>query len=110
MDLFRLGLRSGMILLPKHYYVPIADVNELARTKKRWAKRSQMAGINMDLQEQVRFLRESILPFQSEYIGSKLYLEGMAGGFGPGYGFIEAQAYHGVLRWLKPQRVIEIGS
>src|SRR5689334_19641708 len=69
-----------------------------------------MVGIKMDLQKQVRFLREAILPFQSEYIGSKLYLEGIAGKFGPGYGFIEAQAYHGLLRWLKPERVIEIGS
>lgn len=110
MDLFRLSLRCGTILLPKHYYVPIADVNELARTKSKWAKRSKMAGVEMDLEDQIRFLRNSILPFQSEYLGSKTYLEGVEGGFGPGYGFIEAQAYHGILRWLKPRRVIEIGS
>jgi len=110
MDVFRLALRSGMILLPKHYYVPIADVNELARTKNKWAKRSNMPGIEMDLEEQIRFLRDSILPFQSEYVGSKIYLEGLQGEFGPGYGFIEAQAYHAILRWLKPRRVIEVGS
>jgi methyltransferase family protein len=110
MDVFRLSLRSKMIILPKHYYVPIADVNELARTRNRWAKRSKMAGIEMQLEEQIGFLRHSILPFQSEYLGGKTYLEGTQGGLGPGYGFIEAQAYHGVLRWLKPRRVIEIGS
>lgn len=109
-DLFRLSLRGGMIVLPKHYYVPIADINDLARTRDKWAKRSKMAGIKMNLEEQVRFLHHSILPFQPEYIGGTTYLEGSQGGFGPGYGFIEAQAYHGVLRWLKPRRVVEIGS
>jgi hypothetical protein len=110
LDLFRLSLRGGIVLLPKHYYVPIADVNELARTKNKWAKRSKMPGIEMELEEQIQFLQDSILPFQSEYVGNKIYLEGLRGGFGPGYGFIEAQAYHAILRWLKPRRVIEVGS
>jgi len=99
-----------MIVLPKHYYAPIADINELAQTREKWAKRSQMVGVEMDLDEQIRFLRDNILPFQSEYLGNKTYIDGTRGGFGPGFGFIEAQAYHGVLRSLKPKRVVEIGS
>lgn len=110
MDVFRLSLRSKMIILPKHYYVPIADVNELARTKNKWAKRSKMAGIDMQLDKQIGFLQDSVLPFQSEYRGAKTYLEATQGGLGPGYGLIEAQAYHGIMRWLKPRRVVEIGS
>jgi hypothetical protein len=110
LDLFRLSLRGGLIVLPKHYYVPIADINGLARTRHKWAKRSTMTGVDMNLDEQVRFLRESVLPFQSEYLGNKTYLKGTKAGFGPGYGFIEAQAYHGILRFLKPKQVIEVGS
>ena len=109
-ELFRISLRCGVIVLPKHYYVPIADINLLARTRSKWAMRSNMTGIKMDLDEQVDFLHSHILPFQSEYLGGKIYLDGMQSGYGPGYGFIEAQAYHGVLRWLKPRRVVEIGS
>jgi hypothetical protein len=99
-----------MIVLPKHYYAPIADINELSRTREKWAKRSEMVGVRMDLGEQVAFLRETVLPFQSEFLGNRTYIEGTRGGFGPGFGFIEAQAYHGMLRSLKPKRIVEVGS
>jgi predicted O-methyltransferase YrrM len=33
-----------------------------------------------------------------------------ASDFGPGFGYIEAQCLHGVLRFLKPRRLIEVGS
>jgi len=36
--------------------------------------------------------------------------EGVAKGFGPGFGYVEAQCLHGVLRWLKPKRIVEVGS
>jgi predicted O-methyltransferase YrrM len=108
-DLFRFSLRTRFVVLPNHYYSPIADVNELVRTKEKWARRSKMVGIDMNLSEQIEFLRRMILPFQSEYRANKAYLEGVQGGFG-GYGPIEAQAYHGLLRALKPRRVIEIGA
>src|SRR5690625_7675221 len=30
--------------------------------------------------------------------------------FGPGYGYIEAQALHGFLRHFRPEKIIEVGS
>jgi Methyltransferase domain len=110
LDVFRLSLKSGLIVLPKHYYAPVADINELARTRATWAKRSRMPGVTMDLDEQINFLRDKIAPFQSEYLGNKTYIDGTRSGFGPGFGFLEAQAYHGFLRSMKPKRIIEVGS
>lgn len=99
-----------MVVLPKHYYTPIADIHELARTQAIWAHRSPMTGIEVDIEQQATRLRESVQPFEPEYRLNGPYKEGMTKGFGPGYGYIEAQCLHGVLRWLKPKRVIEVGS
>jgi hypothetical protein len=106
----RVALGSGVVVLPNHYYTPIADVRELARTRDTWAKRSPMTGIDTDLGRQVAHLQDIVKPFEPEYRGNASYKEGAARGFGPGFGYVEAQALHGVLRWLKPKRVIEVGS
>jgi predicted O-methyltransferase YrrM len=106
----QVALGGGVVVLPNHYYTPIADVRELTRTRDKWAKRSPMTGIDADLGRQVARLQEIVKPFEPEYRGNSTYKEGAARGFGPGFGYVEAQALHGVLRWLKPKRVIEVGS
>lgn len=106
----QVALGGGVVVLPNHYYTPIADVRELTRTREKWAKRSPMIGIDADLGRQVGRLQEIVKPFEPEYRGNSTYKEGAARGFGPGFGYVEAQALHGVLRWLKPKRVIEVGS
>jgi hypothetical protein len=50
------------------------------------------------------------IPFQSEYIGNQNYLKASSEHFGPGFGPIEAQALHGIIRYYKPGRIIEVGS
>jgi hypothetical protein len=106
----KVALGSGIVVLPNHFYTPIADVRELERTKQKWAKRSPMTGIDADIGRQVARLEEIVKPFEPEYRGNSTYKEGAAKGFGPGFGYVEAQALHGVLRWLKPKRMIEVGS
>jgi hypothetical protein len=64
----------------------------------------------MDADEQADALRRMCLPYEPEYRGATAYKEGVERRLGPGYGRIESMALHGVLRSLKPQRVIEIGS
>jgi hypothetical protein len=106
----QVALGGGLVVLPNHFYTPIADVRDLARTKDKWAKRSPMTGIDVDIERQVSRLQEIVRPFESEYRGNAAYKEGAAKGFGPGFGYVEAQALHGVLRWLKPKCMIEVGS
>jgi predicted O-methyltransferase YrrM len=106
----RLALKAGIVILPNHYYTPIADVHELRRTREFWAPRSSMAGIEMNVAEQTKALRDTVMPYEPEFRGNRIYNEGSAKGFGPGFGYIEAQCFHGVLRYLKPRRIIEVGS
>ena len=109
-NLHKLGTRFGIHLLPVCYYSPVPDILELERTKSLWAKKSDLPGISVDLDEQVNNLRTICLPYQKEYAGSPDYQKGVAEYFGPGYGPIEAQALHAVVRHYQPKRIIEVGS
>jgi hypothetical protein len=106
----RAGLKLGLVILPNHYYTPIADIDELKRSQDVWARRSGLVGVKSDIGEQARQLREMVAPYEAEFRGNKAYLEGMVNGFGPGFGYVEAQCLHGVLRSIKPKRIIEVGS
>jgi predicted O-methyltransferase YrrM len=106
----KVALKVGLVVLPNHYYTPVADIEELRRTRNVWAHRSSMLGIDVDIEAQKNALRRTIKPFEPEYRGNANYLEGAAKGFGPGYGYVEAQCFHGMVRSLKPRRIIEVGS
>jgi hypothetical protein len=104
------GLRIGLIVLPRHYYVPVADLRELRRTRKVWAKRSTLTGIAVNLDQQAIALRHLVLPWRHEYRDERFYINACARDAGPGYGRIEAMALHGMVRALKPRRIVEVGS
>jgi len=106
----RQAARLGVHVLPVHYYSPVPDVLELDRTRERWARPSALAGIEVDLEEQVRNLRRICLPLREEYRDNGNYLRGVRDGYGPGFGFVEAQALHAVVRHYKPARILEVGS
>jgi predicted O-methyltransferase YrrM len=108
--LHRLALRAGVVILPNHYYTPVADVHELRKLQKFWAKRSSMNGVNMDVAAQAKNLHDIVAPFEPEYRGNLPYQKAAAEGFGPGFGYIEAQCLHGMVRALKPSKICEIGS
>jgi hypothetical protein len=48
--------------------------------------------------------------FEPEYRGNSFYREAVHRGDGPGFGYIEAQVLHGVIRHFKPRQIIEVGS
>ena len=108
--IYKIGTRFGVHIVPVHYYTPLANPIALSKTKELWAKKSSLPGVDIDLGEQVENLRKICLPFQSEYQGNRAYLSAINQRYGPGYGYIEAQAFHGILRSIKPRRLIEVGS
>ncbi len=108
--LHKVGVRCGVSILPVHYYSETPNVLELERDKSVWAMKSELPGIPAGLDQQERNLKEVCLPYQQEYAGNPFYNEAVKQGFGPGYGYIEAQALYATVRFLKPQRIIEVGS
>lgn len=106
----RLGLRFRVQILPDHFYSPVPNVLELRKSRRIWAVKSQMPGLDASLDEQSENLKQICLPYRDEYMGSPNYIEATRTGFGPGYGYIESQALHGVIRHLKPRRIVEVGG
>ena len=106
----KLGIRLGIHVLPVHYYSPVPNIVELQKTRDIWARKSELPGISFDLDEQIANLRRFCTPYESEYAGNAIYKEGASKHFGPGYGYVEAQALHGFIRHYKPKRIVEVGS
>lgn len=108
--LHRLGSRFGLLILPSHYYLGVPNVLELERTRGEWQRKSALPGLDIDLDAQARTVDGMCAPYRAEYAGNAAYREGVAKAYGPGYGYIEAQALHAVTRHLRPRRIIEVGS
>ena len=108
--LFRLGTRLGVYVVPAHYYVSVPNVIELDRDRAEWAKKSELPGLDVDLDRQIECLGAICRPYRDEYAGNAVYREAVAQEYGPGYGYVEAQALHAVIRHFKPKRIIEVGS
>lgn len=110
LGVYKLGTRVGVHVLPVHYYSGQPNIVELEKTRSVWAKRSEMPGVRIDMGQQVANVRAICDPYKSETLGNKTYQEGVAKKFGPGFGYIEAQALHAVIRHYKPEKIVEVGS
>jgi predicted O-methyltransferase YrrM len=110
LKIHRLGIKFGIHIFPTHYYTSVPNILELERTLDIWAKKSELPGVSVNLDEQVNNLRNICMPYQSEYSANRFYQEGMSNHFGLGYGYIEAQALHAVIRRYKPKQIVEVGS
>lgn len=106
----KLLLKLRISVIPNHYYSPVPDINELAQSQAIWARESSLSGLQFSIDVQGRNLMEICKPFEEEYRGAPAYLRGVAEGWGPGFGYIEAQALHGFIRHFKPRQIIEVGS
>lgn len=106
----RLLRRAGFHLTPAHFYSSLADVGELRRQKDLWARRSDMPGIDANTADQLHRLGALIGSHEPEIRKNEIFHGAMAAGWGPGYGPIEAQVLHCVLRSTRPKRFVEIGS
>ncbi|MER5713838.1 class I SAM-dependent methyltransferase [Streptomyces sp. NPDC002132] len=100
--------RLGILVAPRHYYSSAPDLRGLAETREVWRRPSSLPGLHIDLDEQMAWLEKACKPFLDEYRGNKVFER--SGDLGPGYGYIEAQALHGILRSLSPGRYLEVGS
>jgi len=109
LSVFKIGLKHKIILLPVSYYIPIANILALAKSKS-WRKKTPLSGIIFNTKEQIRNLKKIMLPFINEYKDGNFYENALNEKKGLGYGAIEAQALYGVIRAFKPKKIIEIGS
>jgi predicted O-methyltransferase YrrM len=82
----------------------------LLKTREIWANKSELPGVVFDLEKQIENLKNICVPFKKEYAGNNIYREALEKNFGHGFGYIEAQALHSVVRYFKPRKIVEVGS
>lgn len=100
----------GVHVLPKHYYSSVPDHRWLRENPDAWQRRAPLAGVAWDLKRQLGWLDEVCRPYYPEVAGLSFYDKVTANDVGPGFGPIESQVVHCVVRATGPRRIVEIGS
>jgi predicted O-methyltransferase YrrM len=109
--IFRTMDTAKIHVLPKHYYSPIPDHRWLASNRDAWVGRPDFSGVlAWDLDAQLQWLREECSPYLAEVEGLRAFHRVNQSGVGIGFGPIDSQVLHCVVRSLAPSQIIEIGS
>jgi hypothetical protein len=107
---FRLLQRTGINLLPAHFYSCVPDLDDLAR-RSDWRNPRSMYGIaHRDIDSQLELLSDWLRPHGGHLREKAVHAEAIVGGGGDGgYGEIEAEVLFAFVASKKPRRVMQIG-
>ena len=94
--------RVGLQVVPKTYYSPIPDLDALPPGV--FDRRSALRGIHFDLDEQVAWIEQNLAGAMREFAPPAAVIDNAS------YGRVGADLLHGVVRGLKPRRIVELGS
>ena len=94
--------RVGLQVVPKNYYSPIPDLDALPADV--FDRRSALRGIHFDLDEQVAWIEQNLGEGMREFAPPASLIDNAS------YGRVGADLLHGVVRGLKPGRIVELGS
>lgn len=109
--LFRIWQAMGFHLTRTSYYQPVPDTRTLK--DELWLRESELIGIDMNEQYQLRFLSEISLRFREEYerfprektqSPHQYYLNNDT------FESVDAEILYCMIRHFRPKKVIEIGS
>jgi predicted O-methyltransferase YrrM len=106
----RLLLRLKIAVYPVHYYSCAVDLIALEKNQALWVGPSSLPGLEIDLNAQIDCLRKICAPYEPEYRTNPFYRKAVELHYGPGFGYIEAQALHAVARHFRPRHMVEVGS
>jgi SAM-dependent methyltransferase len=108
---FRLLERHGVHLTPVDYYQPIPDTRTLR--PELWERRSQLVGIDLNTDAQLRLLTEIFPRFRGEYDQLPHEQQEPPERFHLGNGMFDgtdALACYCMIRHFRPRHVVEVGS
>jgi predicted O-methyltransferase YrrM len=102
--------RIGLQVVPKTFYSPIPDLKALPPGV--WDRRSELRGIDFDLDRQLEWIERHLAEAMQEFAPPE-HPTGRPGEYtldNDSYGRVGADILHGVVRGLKPRRIVELGS
>ena len=109
---FRRSLEAAgfQVARDEDYYSPLPSVARLRANVARWNRTSALHGLEYDLAAMKSALAELLASFLGEFLTYPPYAQVQKMGFGPGFTAMDALTLYMMIRHLKPQRYIEVGS
>lgn len=104
----------GYELLERHFYNPLPDLDNLPG--HLWAGPSDIPGLDLRVDEAIRFLDAELRPHIREFTPPYTFEAEDAGATGMFYlqnglyESVDAESLYGILRHIKPRKVLELGS
>jgi predicted O-methyltransferase YrrM len=98
------------VSLASDFYSPLPVLTSLEKNMSRWFKPSSLCGINYDLkymQEKLAYLTSH---YMEEYERLLSYDKAHNNIYGPGYPYLDSMLLYFIIRDVKPENYIEIGS
>ncbi len=109
-DLFELGQRLGLDVLPRHFYSSIPDMREL-RASDDWKHRLSMYGVpGVALESQTDFLDSCCREGSQRPAALEIYADACRDNGAVGYGPIEAGFLHRFVSARRPRRAVQVGA
>ena len=111
-QVFEFWQSLGVNVTKKHFSSPIPYLRELAQREELWTQEPTVAGIDINLEGQLRFLDEIFPKYKSELdfaidrtdSSHEFYLNNA------GFGLEDAGVLHCMVRHFKPRTILEVGS
>ncbi|MEM8946245.1 MAG: class I SAM-dependent methyltransferase [Planctomycetota bacterium] len=106
---FKRYQRRGIHIVPNDFYYPVPDTDSL--DERVWTEPSEMRGIDMQLDRQIALLEELDQGYLDEYhqLPEKPVADRSVYARHGGFGWFDGALLYGMIRKLKPHRVVEIG-
>jgi hypothetical protein len=103
--------KAGYVVARKSdYYSPLTSVSDLRSTFERWYRPSALKGIDYDLGGMKDTISDLLVRYLPEFSEIPPYEQLQARGFGHGYTAVDALTLYMMIRHIKPQRYVEVGS
>jgi hypothetical protein len=105
-----IAARAGLDVLLRTFYSPVPHLDDLR--PDAFERVSELPGVRWDLDAQLHFLRDMVSMGAKEFRPPAASAPGLDryAADNPSYGILDATVHYGLIRSLKPRRVVELGS
>lgn len=110
-DVLKVVNDYGLNVYPmSDYYSPLPVLSDLKKNMQRWCQPSELKGIHIDNEAMKTLLKNLENKYASEYKTTSNYNDNSSIGFGPGSTEMDAKLLYFMIRDIKPNHYIEVGS
>jgi predicted O-methyltransferase YrrM len=108
-NLFELGQRFNIDILPRHFYSEIPDIHTL-RSTTHWRSPRSFVGVSHDLDSQVDWVDRCTSNYRANLKGFEIHQAAVKMNCSDeGYGEIEADFLYCFVRAVQPKQIIQVG-